>query len=120
MQACGQIVNAMEKLIFVDVSSTLWSPTMGNPRILSSATGANPPTSTATFTGKLEGEYIWDFTLDLPKEVVMPCGFHNKPRVFTLPQSFHERQTKVSIAYEVVVRVVRGKLRADHRYVQWR
>ncbi|KAF8802490.1 hypothetical protein BYT27DRAFT_7172935 [Phlegmacium glaucopus] len=121
VSAYGQIVtgaSAVEKLTFVNVSSTLWSPIMGNPRSLSisdSATGSNSGTSTARFTSKLEGEYSWDFSLDLPKEVVVPSGLRNDLHIFSLPQTFYERHTRVKVTYEVVVRIVRGKLRTDHR-----
>ena len=121
MQAYGQIVtghmSAREKLTFVEVSSTLWSPVMGNPR-LSSITGSNPDVNVAKFTSKLEGEYTWDFSLDLPKEVVVSSGPHsNERQAFSLPQTFYEHHTRVRIAYEVAVRIVRGKLRVDHRSV---
>lgn len=121
MQAYGRIVtgpSSIENFTFVNVSSTLWSPVMGNPRLLSvsdSATDTNP--STAKFTNKLEGEYTWDFSLDLPKEVIIPYGRRNEPHVFTLPQTFYERHSRVSVAYEVAIRIVRGKLKEDHRSV---
>jgi len=121
ISAYGQIVtgqSAVEKFTFVEVSSTLWSTTMGNRRLESvgnSATGSDPGMITGEFTSKLEGEYIWDFSLNLPKEIIVPSGLHNEPQVFNLPQTFYERHTRVRIVYEVALRIVRRKLRADPR-----
>lgn len=96
---------------------------MGNPRLWSvgnPATDSDPGMITSKFTSKLEGEYVWDFSLNLPKEVIVPSGLHNMPQVFSLPQTFYESHTRVRVVYEVALRIVRRKLRADPRSVQCR
>lgn len=49
----------------------------------------------------------------------MPTGTHNEPQVFHPPQTFNERHTRATISYEISLKLIRNKLRADHRYVQY-
>jgi len=117
----GQFItgaNQGEQLTFLDVSKTLWSQSEGDPRHVdpydrdSSSAATSTPTK---FTGKLQGDYTWPFSIDLPKEVLVPFGGRNEPQVFTLPQTFTERHERASIRYEVSVRFIRAKLQKDHR-----
>ena len=104
----------------MDVSKTLWSKSEGDPRNVDSHDGSSSSGATPTspkFNGKLQGDYTWHFSIDLPKEVLIPCGNRNEPKVFTLPETFNERHTRASIIYEVSVRFIRNKLRAGHRYI---
>lgn len=45
----------------------------------------------------------------------MPTGLRKEPHVFNLPQTFSERHTRATISYEVSLKLIRNKLRADHR-----
>ena len=80
------------------------SPT--SPAVIASA--GLPP----KFTGKFpEGEYTWEFSIHLPRDVVLPSGPpHNEPQVFHPPQTFNERHTRGSIVYETSVKFSRNKL----------
>ena len=69
------------------------------------------PTPPKKFNGKLQGDYTWPFAIDLPKEVLL-----NRKKMYTLPETFNERQTRAYITYDVSVRFVRNKLRTDYRY----
>ncbi|KAF8968091.1 hypothetical protein BDZ97DRAFT_1916318 [Flammula alnicola] len=122
----GQFItgaNQGEQLTFIDISHTLWSQADGEPRNVSSndardsssappGGAASPPTK---FSGKLQGDYTWSFSIDLPKQVVVAFGSRDEPQVFTPPQTFNERHTRASISYEVSLRLMRNKLRTDHR-----
>jgi len=104
----------------MEISKTLWSQSEGDPRNVDSHDGG--PSSAATpvspkFNGKIQGDYTWPLSIDLPKEVLIPYGNRNEPKVFTLPETFNERHTQASIVYEVSVRFIRNKLRAGRRYV---
>ena len=63
------------------------------------------------FNGKVQGDYTWPFSIDLPKEVLL-----NRKKMYTLPETFNEQQTRAYITYDVSVRFVRNKLRTDYRY----
>jgi hypothetical protein len=109
-------INPEEQLTFIDISLTLWTQSDGVPK--NARAGDSPPSQGGgKFTGKLKGEYIWPFSIDLQKEVMLPSGVDsNKVDPFTPPQTFNERKTLASINYEISVRVVRGRWKADHRY----
>ncbi|KIM40547.1 hypothetical protein M413DRAFT_412501 [Hebeloma cylindrosporum] len=117
----GQFItgaNEGEQLTFLHISKTLWSQSEGDPRSGNSPAGGSSsvaPSTPPKFSGKIQGDYTWPFSIDLPKEVLVPCGNRNEPQVFTLPETFNERHTRASITYDVSVRFVRTKLRADHR-----
>ncbi|KAF8896104.1 hypothetical protein BD779DRAFT_1667956 [Infundibulicybe gibba] len=107
----GQIItgaNPGEQFTFVELSETLWTQAMGDPR--------NPAASGGDkFSGKLLGDYNWNFSLKIPQETVV--NRREGPRVFKLPQTFAERHTRPSIQYNISARLSRGKLRTDYRRV---
>ncbi|KAF5326885.1 hypothetical protein D9619_004143 [Psilocybe cf. subviscida] len=117
----GQFItgaNQGEQLSFIDISHTLWTQTDGEPRNVNSGDGDSSPTTPnppTKYSGKLVGNYTWSFSIDLPKQVVVPYGKQNEPQIFTPPQTFNERHTRASINYEVSLRLGRNKLRVDHR-----
>lgn len=47
----------------------------------------------------------------------MPYGKNKQLGTFALPETFIDRLSRASIAYEVSVRFMRGKWRSDYRYV---
>ena len=122
-QILGQFItgaNQGEQVSFIDIPIVLWSQSDGEPRQAASSDGdSTPAPNSAKFSGKLLGEYTWQFSAELPKEVVMPSGPHNGPQVFHPPQTFNERHTRATISYEISLKLTRNKLRADHRCVQY-
>jgi len=89
---------------FLERHVTLWSKSMGDPRA--------PRVSDAAHSGKLQGEYVWPFSIQLPKTVSLP-GNHGCPQEYSLPQTFLERDTRASIQYDLTVLISRNKLRTD-------
>lgn len=110
---------------------TLWSAEQGVPprnnnpndpgvsHVNSRANSSNTSASSAgtgTKVGvKLQGEFVWTFAIDLPKQVAVPHGRRKQIELFNLPQTFIERQARASIAYEIMVRFARGKWQTDYR-----
>ncbi|KAF7336764.1 hypothetical protein MVEN_02111600 [Mycena venus] len=106
----GQIITGAtpsEMVTFIDLPTTLWSRSMGDPRKPSSDGNRNK------WSEKLKGKYVWPFSISLPPTVTLP--FAGQEEIFRLPESFFERHTRGQIEYEVAVRFTRAKLRSDHR-----
>ncbi|KAJ7261798.1 hypothetical protein B0H12DRAFT_1322015 [Mycena haematopus] len=104
----GQIITGAtpsEMVPFIDLSTTLWSRSVGDPR--------NPTSDGNKWSEKLKGKYIWPFSISLPPTVSLP--FVGRNEVFRLPETFFERHTRGQIEYEIAVRFTRAKLRSDHR-----
>lgn len=109
---------------FLELTHTLWSPSQGDPRYSIDRDGSSSsnPSSVnivnvpSLFAGKLQGEYTWPFSIDLPKEVFITSGRDKKLQSFPLPQTFNERYARGSIDYELVLRISRSRLRPDYRY----
>jgi hypothetical protein len=86
-----------------------------NSRVDSSNTSASSAGAGAKSGVKLEGEFVWNFAIELPKQVAVPHGRQKQIELFNLPQTFIERQARVSITYEILVRFARGKWQTDYR-----
>jgi hypothetical protein len=112
---------------FVDLPTTLWSRSMGDPRNLGSGIGSG---SNNKWSEKLKGSYVWPFSITLPKAVSLKdggsdtlyrlpevCRSQSAPMTFIKfkHETFFERHTRGQIEYEVAVRFTRAKLRPDHR-----
>lgn len=98
------------------MTHVLWSQADGEPRNASSSdSDSSPLPNSLKFSGKLKGEYTWPFSIDLPKQVVMASGHRREPQVFHPPQTFNERHTRATISYEICLKLLRNKLRIDHR-----
>nr|GAT45278.1 predicted protein [Mycena chlorophos] len=98
----GQIITGplpSDMFTFLDVSQTLWSKAMGDP--------LSPGGS--KWTKDLKGKYQWPFSLPIQPTVSL------SGQEFRLPESFSERHTRAQVEYEVCVKIMRPKLRADHR-----
>ncbi|KAJ7707529.1 hypothetical protein B0H17DRAFT_520623 [Mycena rosella] len=109
----GQITTGAtpsEMMSFIDLSTTLWSRSMGDPR-----QPGDGNTAQHKWNQRLKGKYVWPFSISLPPTVCIPGAFGGQDEVFRLPQTFFERHTRAQIEYEVVVRFTRTKLRSDHR-----
>jgi hypothetical protein len=83
---------------------------MGDPRLLTTET-------VAPYREKLHGHYSWPFTLTLPRQVTLPddTNSSNIARTFFLPPTFLERNTKVSVQYDIHAHIRRGKFRTDSK-----
>lgn len=108
LQAAGRIVTSVEdydSTVFLNLSQTLWSRSKGDPR--------SPSTSeiVAPYMEKLHGHYCWPFTLTLPREVTLLSNSNSSDsaRTFCLPPTFLERNTKVSVQYDIYAYFRRGK-----------
>ncbi|KAJ8494403.1 hypothetical protein ONZ45_g13241 [Pleurotus djamor] len=102
--AFGRIIsgaNAGESYTFLRTSTCLWSKSSGN-------SNSGGPT-------KLSGEHFWTYKLDIPKQVTLDLGPSGQGQTYSLPQTFLERHSRVSVQYDLVVRASRGKLRPDSK-----
>ncbi|KAL1752990.1 hypothetical protein FB107DRAFT_250429 [Schizophyllum commune] len=113
----GQIsIGASAPFTFLDVSTTLWSREMGDPR------GEGSQSLSAT---KLHGIHTWPFAIPLPRAVTLPVGSPPRERQYQLPANFWERHEPVRVRYYVILQVGRGRWRGDLRlpveftYVPW-
>ncbi|KAH9481702.1 hypothetical protein JR316_0006229 [Psilocybe cubensis] len=122
----GQVImgaNRGEQMTFIEISHTLWSPATGGEQMSINSNHSNAPATQeqapaasslnssqpSKVKGKLQGDYMWPFSIELPNQVVWGG------KTFSLPQTFYERHARASITYEVSLQLSRGKLRADHR-----
>lgn len=87
---------------FLDDTHVLWSKDLGDPN----------DTSSRRCDGRLQGSYTWPFAFPFPSRVSL--GGSPSTRV---PQTFRDRRCKAGIQYELVLRLSRGKLRTDPRYI---
>lgn len=105
-----------EQLTFFEVSQTVWSKSMGDPRYPDLHSSAENTSSTSV-TDKLHGTFTWSFSLEIPREVVLVSkATRGEPRVYRPPESFSERHGRASVRYEICVRFVRGYFRSDDRW----
>lgn len=130
LQVRGQVItgpNRGEQMTFIDISHTLWSQADGEQLTIrpnhsnapatqggisgTDGTDGTDSSQSSKLKGKLQGEYTWPFSIDLPRQVVLGG------KAFSLPQTFYERHARASITYEVSLQLARGKLRTDHRSV---
>ncbi|EIN10869.1 hypothetical protein PUNSTDRAFT_63844 [Punctularia strigosozonata HHB-11173 SS5] len=93
---------------FLNVSQTIWTAS------------ADPPIGKGNNTGKVQdlvGEHTWPFCISLPKDINLQVDAVS--HTFTLPPSFFETGAKISIQYELVCTIARGRLRIDSRRVRY-
>lgn len=105
---------------FWELSHTLWSTDMGDPR--GQQQSGSPAHSQsigerAKYTGKLIGAYVWPFAIALPSTCNISLRPKQPPVTLNLPPSFSERGAAQFINYEINVRIRRGTLRIDSKYV---
>ncbi|KAH8100788.1 hypothetical protein BXZ70DRAFT_1064411 [Cristinia sonorae] len=68
------------------------------------------------FEGKLSGEHVWPFSIQLPKGVSILFGTSISARHnFRLPPTLTNAMSKARIQYKLVVRVKKGILSTDNR-----
>ncbi|KAL0954347.1 hypothetical protein HGRIS_003341 [Hohenbuehelia grisea] len=92
---------------FLNDTHTLWSKS-------SSSNGSRTPSPTGG-SGKLQGACSWPFSLALPSTVRLPfSSARGQTVVCPLPETFNERGVRAVVQYDITLKVVRGKLRADN------
>ncbi|KAK7436992.1 hypothetical protein VKT23_006722 [Stygiomarasmius scandens] len=108
----GTTAVGQEELLFLDIAQPIWTP---DPRRKSS--------------DKLEGQHSWNFSITLPRQVVVSqlsgsgseSGSRSRsqsssasgPPTFNLPPNFSERASPAYIDYKLVVTVKRGTFKAN-------
>ncbi|KAF8884615.1 hypothetical protein BD779DRAFT_1442937 [Infundibulicybe gibba] len=92
-----------ETFFFLDQSLPLWDKTQGDPN-----SGAQP-----SFPGKLSGHYTWPFSFPFPTSIPKGGKEPNISPRHQIPQTYLERNAKVSVHYELFVFISRGILRSD-------
>ncbi|KAH9481700.1 hypothetical protein JR316_0006227 [Psilocybe cubensis] len=92
--------------VFLSQTQPIWSKSPDTPRVPSPSEGAS--------SNKLLGHCVWPLSIPLARTVTVPSGSGDL-KSFRLPETFLERQTRVSVQYDLTVVVSRGKLRADHK-----
>ncbi|KAF7363032.1 hypothetical protein MVEN_00655000 [Mycena venus] len=60
------------------------------------------------------GHAIWPFSISLPREVTIPLS--GQQSTFRMPQSFLERNARVTVLYEISVSLSRGMFRSDSKH----
>ncbi|KAF9524862.1 hypothetical protein CPB83DRAFT_773149 [Crepidotus variabilis] len=92
--------------VFLNVTQPIWAKSLDTPRIPSPSEGAS--------STKLLGHCVWPLSIALPRTVTVPTGA-GEMRPFRLPETFLERNTRVSVQYDLTINISRGKLRSDNR-----
>lgn len=68
------------------------------------------------FDGKFCGSYFWPFSFPFPSEIVVE-NRNGEPQRHPSPQTFLEREVNANVQYEFVLRMSRGILKADYKFV---
>ena len=84
----------LEPYTFLSVSEPLWAQT----------------------NGKISGTYSWSFSINVPREVVIPGTAQTPEKSYPLPPRFSERGSQAHIDYRIVVSVRRRRFSADSTY----
>ena len=107
-QVTGRIVTGAgseDVFKFLDHTSVIWNKLMGDPR----------STERGDYKGKLNGDYVWPVSVEIPPTNVCP-GFRPTNEVYDLPQTFLEPNIRASVEYTLSIRISRSMLRADSVY----
>jgi len=97
--------------VFLNLSHIIWSRSMGDPR------SSTPPETAPPYTEKLHGRYLWPFTFTLPRQITLSSNSvsSSAEKTFYLPPSFLERNTRVSVQYDIYAHIRRGKFRPNSK-----
>lgn len=94
--------------IFLNLSHIIWSRAMGDPGSSTSSV------TTAPHTEKLNGNYSWPFAFMLSRDVTLMSNSPGAPsQTSHFPPTFLEKNTRVSIQYDISALIRRGKFRSD-------
>jgi len=109
LQVTGRIItgpNIDDSFVFLNHTQPIWSKSPDSPRLPSLSDGA--------LGDRLLGHCVWPLSIPISRTANAPTGAGDT-RSFRLPETFLERHTRVSIQYDLMINVSRGKLRADNR-----
>jgi len=95
--------------VFLNLTQPIWAKSMDTPRM--------PSLSEGTASNKLLGHCVWRLSIPLPRTVTVPLGA-GEMRPCRLPETFLERNTPVSVQYDLTISISRGMLRSDNRSVR--
>lgn len=105
----GRIItgsNVGDSFVFLNQIQPIWSKSPDAPRVPSPSEGAS--------SNKLLGHCVWPLSIALARTALAPSG-SGEMRSFRLPETFLERETRVSVQYDLTIVISRGKLRSDNR-----
>lgn len=98
----GKVLSANSDVFeFLNFTTPIWSKSPDHPRLPSSSQG--------TSGTKLRGRCSWELGIPLPREVDV------NGRMSGLPETFTDRGVGLTVQYELVIKIGRGKLRSDSR-----
>jgi len=100
----GRVVtgrNADGEYTFLDLRKTLWTAELDKIDAHRDPANAN--------------DYIWPFSLDLPKEIVLAQDDSEKDKAFPLPHTFSEAGIPARVYYELVVCLKQSKWKINRR-----
>jgi len=112
LQVTGRIITGSsihDSFVFLNVSTPIWAKSMDTPRMESPSQG--------TTSNKLFGHCVWPLSIPLPRTVIVPTG-SGEMRSCRLPETFLERNTRVSVQYDLTITISRGRLRSDNRFAR--
>lgn len=117
--------SAPEPRTFWELTHVLWTAEAGDPRSpaqsSSPSTNSNASSTSSLWKGKnsskLVGSYLWPFAITLPSTCTVAFRSKQPPATLPLPPSFSEKGASQFINYEITVRIRRGPLRIDSKYV---
>lgn len=96
-----------DETTFMEISHTIWS-SEHNSRAPDMISGG------LTLDGKLQGEYLWSFSVDLPSTLVAPISSGDIH--FVPPQTFKE-QFCAMVVYDILLRIKRTWPNTDYKWV---
>lgn len=103
-------------LTFWELTHVLWSAEMGDPRA-PQPSSSGPGAVRGKSSAKLVGPYSWPYSIALPTSCNFPLRSKAPPVSLRLPPSFSEKGAAQFINYDITVRIRRGALRVDSKYV---
>ena len=98
-----------DSFAFLNHTQPIWAKYPDFPRL--------PSPSDAALSDRLLGHCVWPLSIPIARTVNAPTGAGDT-RSFRLPETFLERNTRVSVQYDLTINVSRGKLRSDNWFVQ--
>ncbi|KAE9405201.1 hypothetical protein BT96DRAFT_1066021 [Gymnopus androsaceus JB14] len=102
----GRVVtgrNADGEYTFLDLRKTIWTAELDKIDAHRDPANAN--------------DYIWPFSLDLPKEIVLAQDDSEKDKAFPLPHTFSEAGIPARVYYELVVCLKQSKWKMNRRFL---
>ena len=92
---------------FMQKTEQLWSPETGYPTLAETPATEGSDQRLHGYKGKLRGKFSWSFSIELPRSIEWKRG---EAAEYSMPASFLQRQSRVSVNYRISATVVRGVL----------